>query len=166
MDSSREAWVRVSSVVLVLLENFTGFAKKKNIQRIASANWRITVRLSMPLNLEFAEEQTRESHYFINFFVSVKCYRGEVFEWIIICIFCAKPRFSINFRLAGLGSHEFLSPGFLVLYSTANDPQSRAQMILDRKWSPLSTVSDPVKSRGIEWILGVDGESAENLHNA
>ena len=34
----------------------------------------------MPLNLEFAEEQTRESHYFINFFVTVKCYRGEVFE--------------------------------------------------------------------------------------
>ena len=121
----------------------------------------------MPLNLEFAEEQTRESHYFINFFVTVKCYRGEVFEWIIIiCILCAKPRFSNNFRLAGLASHEFLSPGFLVLYSTANDHQSRAQMILDRKWSPLSTVSDPVKSRGIEWILGLDGESAENLHNA
>ena len=160
MDSSREAWVRVSSVVLVLLQNFTGFAKKKNIQRIASANWRITVRLSMPLNLEFAEEQTvTREPLFYQF--------GEVFEWIIIiCIFCAKRHFSINFRLASLASHEFLSPGFLVLYSTANDPQSRAQMILDRKWSPLPTVSDPVKSRGMEWILGVDGESAENLHNA
>ena len=37
--------------------------------------------------------------------------------------FLPKPRFSINFRLAGLASHEFLSPGFLVLYSTVNDPQ-------------------------------------------
>ena len=35
---------------------------------------------------------------------------------------------------------------------------------MDRKWS--STASDPVKSRGMDWILGMDGEYAENLDNA
>ena len=44
-----------------------------------------------------------------------------------------------------------------VLYSTANDPQPqmipRPQMILDRKWSLKSTVNDPVKTWGMEWIL-------------
>ena len=28
------------------------------------------------------------------------------------------------------------------------------------------TVSDPEKGRGMEWILGVDGEFAENVNNA
>ena len=32
-----------------------------------------------------------------------------------------------------------------------------------REWSPLSTARDPVKSRGIEWISGMDGKFAENL---
>ena len=36
-------------------------------------------------------------------------------------------------------------------------PQNGPQMIVDRKWSLLSTASDPVKSRGMEWILGMDG---------
>ena len=36
----------------------------------------------------------------------------------------------------------------------------------DLKWSQLSIASDPVKSRGMEWILGMDGECAENLNNA
>ena len=42
----------------------------------------------------------------------------------------------------------------------------RPQMIpeMDRKWS--STASDLVKSRGMDWILGMDGECAENLDNA
>ena len=35
-----------------------------------------------------------------------------------------------------------------------------------RKWSQLSIASDPVRSRGIEWILGIDGECAENLNSA
>ena len=36
---------------------------------------------------------------------------------------------------------------------TANDPQNGPQMILDRKWSLKSTANDPVKTRGMEWIL-------------
>ena len=36
-------------------------------------------------------------------------------------------------------------------------PQNGPQMILDRKWSPLSTAGDPMKSRRMEWILGMDG---------
>ena len=35
---------------------------------------------------------------------------------------------------------------------------------MDRKWS--STASDLVKSRRMDWILGMDGEYAENLDNA
>ena len=35
---------------------------------------------------------------------------------------------------------------------------------MDRKRS--STASDPVKSRGMDWILGMDGECAEKLDNA
>ena len=42
---------------------------------------------------------------------------------------------------------------------TANDPRRRPQMI------PLSTASDAVKSGGMEWILGMDGERAENLNS-
>ena len=38
--------------------------------------------------------------------------------------------------------------------------------IMDRKWFPLLTASDLLKSRGMEWILGMDGERAENLNNA
>ena len=42
---------------------------------------------------------------------------------------------------------------------TANDPQQGPQMIP-------TTASDPVKSGGMEWISGMDGECAENLNNA
>ena len=37
------------------------------------------------------------------------------------------------------------------------------QMILDPKWSPLSAANDPVKSRGMEWILGTDGELEQRV---
>ena len=43
---------------------------------------------------------------------------------------------------------------------------------MDRKRSlatnypPLSIANDPVKSKGMEWILGMDGEIAENLNHA
>ena len=44
-----------------------------------------------------------------------------------------------------------------ILYSTANDPetandpQNRLQMILDRKWSPKSTANDPERKIGMAW---------------
>ena len=37
------------------------------------------------------------------------------------------------------------------------------QMILDPKWSPLSAANDSVKSRGMEWILGTDGELEQRV---
>ena len=55
-----------------------------------------------------------------------------------------------------------------VMYRTASDPKTANWMIpkMDRKWSPLSTAGDPAKSRGMEWVLGMNGECAENLNNA
>ena len=56
--------------------------------------------------------------------------------------------------------------------STTNDPQTvRMTSKMDRKRSlaanypPLSTANDPVKSRGMEWILNMNGEIAENLNH-
>ena len=43
--------------------------------------------------------------------------------------------------------------------------QNGPQIILDCKGSPLSTPNDPLKTRGIEWILGMDIETAKNLNN-
>ena len=43
---------------------------------------------------------------------------------------------------------------------------SQVKTVQYRKWSQLSTTSDPVKSKGMEWILGMGGECAENLNNA
>ena len=82
------------------------------------------------------------------FLITVKCYHGEVVWMNNNMHFLRQASFKYQFQTSTrLASHEFLSLGFLVLYSTANYPK------VDRKWSPLSTSSDPVKSRGLEYCF-------------